>query len=65
VPLIEHKTLEVEFLACVVDVYADEVAFSSIVENHSSGDFSAISARSVSKVNIKRISSRTAAQSHI
>lgn len=32
-PLIEHKTLEVELLACVVDVDADRVAVCAIVED--------------------------------
>lgn len=34
-PLIEQKTLEVEFLACVVDVYADKGAACVVVEDES------------------------------
>jgi hypothetical protein len=35
VPLIEQKTLEVELLACVVDVNSDKVAVCVVVEDES------------------------------
>jgi hypothetical protein len=52
VPLIEQKTLEVELLACVVDVNADKVAVCVVVEDESFRELFAIGAWAVGEVDI-------------
>lgn len=51
-PLIEQKTLEVELLACVVDVNADKVAVCVVVEDKSFRELFAIGPCAVGEVDI-------------
>src|SRR6266480_4856791 len=44
-----------ELAACMVDIDADQIAFSVVIQNHAFGDFLALHARSLREIDVKRI----------